>query len=416
MATLDDLINSVNARQDAPNQVDGVDVNLTNPNPANAILPPQQTAGLQLLPSQDNTQNLSQSPVFTPMVNADQGTQGTPFNYNNSQQARDVNSAVIGEGTPRGGSANPGIYGLLPANLQHGTLRNVLGALGDAFLVGSGHQAQYEPRMERQEVGQAMAGYNPDDPDSVQAAIQRVASTGAPGSTEMADQLQKNYNDIQLRKQIMEQNNWYKQQMINDRNQNILRQMSAQAQGDLSRATSSSDYAQRLARWDAKVKALDPSMDAATAFAAPAAADWKPGALDYLGMTSNQQQQASDKEAQRKQSQTNAEIAAGSRVRAAGIGAGAHESVGAMQANKPTEATMIHSIADKVNKGIPLQPGEQAIWNRYQHGTRTTRSLPAGLTPNAGGGPPAAQHYTHVAVNPHGNKVGWNGQQWVPIK
>jgi hypothetical protein len=47
------------------------------------------------------------------------------------------------EPAAQGGGGNPGIYGLLPPNLQHGTLRNILGAIGDAFLVGSGREPTY---------------------------------------------------------------------------------------------------------------------------------------------------------------------------------------------------------------------------------------------------------------------------------
>ncbi len=47
------------------------------------------------------------------------------------------------EPAAQGDDGNPGIYGLLPPNLQHGTLRNILGAIGDAFLVGSGREPTY---------------------------------------------------------------------------------------------------------------------------------------------------------------------------------------------------------------------------------------------------------------------------------
>lgn len=294
--------------------------------------------------------------------------------YDNSQQSGQLNSAVNAEGPPRGGMANPGIYGLLPHNLQHGTLRNVMGALGDAFLVGSGRQAQYEPRMQRQEIGQAMAGYNPNDPQSVQAAIQRVAATGAAGSPEMADQLQKNANDIALRKQIMEQNNSYRQSMIDSRHDGSLQRMTPYIGAMVGGAKDQASYASAYQRAESIAQRIGPEYHAAD-FGLIDPKDWTPGAAANAGLTANNIRVSGDKAQQRATSMRNTDVSAGSRVQAAGI-----------SANRPQNAAILQNLITKQNSGQALSPAEQAAFDHLTQVSkgRGGRSLPPGLV--VGGG------------------------------
>src|ERR1700761_322281 len=132
---------------------------------------------------------------FTPPViqqSADQTPTPVAMNYDNSAQVAALRQAVQNDYAPPGGynSKDSGLYGLLPQGLQHGTLRSILGHLGDAFLVGTGHQAIYQPRADRLAEGNAMAGYD----QNPEAAIQRLAATGAPDAMKDADQLQTNKN------------------------------------------------------------------------------------------------------------------------------------------------------------------------------------------------------------------------------
>lgn len=53
-----------------------------------------------------------------------------------------------------------------------GTLRDVLGALGDNYLIRSGAKPQYAPRREQERLSDAMAGFTQQDP---RAAIERAA-------------------------------------------------------------------------------------------------------------------------------------------------------------------------------------------------------------------------------------------------
>lgn len=357
---------------------------------------------------------------------AQQTTQPPDVNYNNNAAATAVNGALAGEPALRGGMANPGVYGLLPAGLQHGTLRNMLGALGDAFLVGSGRQAQYEPRMQRQEIGNALAGYDPNDPQSVQAAIQRVASTGATGSTEMADQLQKNFNDIQLRKQLMEQNQNYHQQTIQSRNDNLFNRMNSVAQADLGGATSAEDYKARLARWNQRVQAIDPKTDAMTAFGVPE--EYAPGAISATaGMTNQQVTQSNDRAAQRAQSGRNTDVNAASRIQAAGIGAGSRNRATDASANKPTGSTILQNLITKKNQHdanpsqFPdLTAAEQRAFDHLTQTSKKSPGLPPGLT--VGGTKPAgaaqvptltpAQAHALAAKGGHGQFKGTDGRTY----
>lgn len=337
---------------------------------------------------------------FTPMPGtvskgADQTAQPADINYNNNMQAGAISDALSGEPPLRGGSANPGLYGILPQGLQHGTLRNMLGALGDAFLVGGGGQAQYGPRMQRQEIGQAMAGYDPTNPQAAQAAIQRIAATGAAGSPEMADKLEQNFQSAQLRAQLM-------QQTIQSRNNNLLNRMNPVAQVDLAQATSPEDYANRLDRWNKRLKTIDPSLDAVGAFGVPD--QYAPGALSATsGMTSNQVIQHGDRQSQQDTSRRNTDINAASRVQAAGIGANSRNYNTDVNADKSTSSSILQGLIDKQNKGETLTPAEQATFDHMTQVNKKGRSLPAGLiTPGGGsGGKPVPTASDHAYARAH---------------
>ena len=73
-----------------------------------------------------------------------------------------------------------------------GTLRDVLGTLGDAFLIQSGNKAIYSPIRQREHVADAMRGFT-DDPLS---AIQALNKAGFP------DQAQSLYQDYTKDKQV----------------------------------------------------------------------------------------------------------------------------------------------------------------------------------------------------------------------
>jgi hypothetical protein len=328
-----------------------------------------------------------QVPDFQPQ-GVSQDPQGSPYNYNNSDASQALNAGVNAD-QPRGGMANPGVYGLLPPSLQHGTLRNVLGALGDAFLVGSGRQPAYEERMQRQEVGNAMAGMNPEDPASVAAAAQRVAATGAAGSDQVADQMIKNSNDAALRRATLEQNNWYRQNVIQDR-QNYhadqsLQRMTPYIGGMVAGAHDLPSYTSAYNRAEAIAQRIGPDYHASD-FGLVDPKDWTPGSTSTVGMTGNNVQTSSDR--QRGQNITQSDNAAtnAARIRAAQIAAGGHVAAAQIGANRPSEAGFMNDYIQRVQQGGQTSPEED---QRFLHDTQVGQHA-RHFTPHAGTGGPAA--------------------------
>lgn len=324
-----------------------------------------------------------------------QDPQGASMNYNNSDDVAAVRSANAAN-APQGGMANPGVYGLLPQGLQHGTLRNVLGALGDAFLTGANKPTEYEPRMQRQEIGNAMAGYNPEDPDSVRAAASRVAATGATGAPEMADKLQQQAEQAALRRATIEQTGVYRQSLTQSRNDNLFNRMYPLAAADLSQATDAADYAARKARWDQRIHMIDPSMDATAALGLPG--EYIPNALtSTAGMNNNQVNQHQDRLTGQASGRRNTDVRAAATIRAAGIGAGSRVDSANINANKETpilRREYLSGKADKAARGLgpPLDAGEQ---REFDHDTQVSRNSrrptsSAATAPAAPSGPGAS--------------------------
>src|SRR6478735_10037782 len=68
---------------------------------------------------------------------------------------------------------------------MHGTVRDIVGALGDAFLTQSGNPRMYEPQREQERLSEAMRGFA-NDP---MAAIQRIAEFNPEAAWQMQTQL-----------------------------------------------------------------------------------------------------------------------------------------------------------------------------------------------------------------------------------
>jgi hypothetical protein len=272
---------------------------------------------------------------------------------------------------PQGGGANPGVWGLLPPNMQHGTLRNVLGALGDAFLVGSGKQAQYEPRMERQQEGLAMADYD-EHPELSRGLL---GATGAPDAVKDVIGLQENQNNLQLHKDQLTQQNQYRndqlqirQQQVQDalksRNDNVVARLTPQIGGLASRAQTPQDYATAYSQAEKIAQRVGPDYHA-TDFGLVDPTDWKPGMVQ--GTTAGQQLNSADKGAQRGVSVQNNTATNRARIQAAGITAGS---------KLPTEASQVDAIRQKVNSGQPLSPGDQAVWDKQTNIKKSSSAVP----------------------------------------
>lgn len=410
------------------------------------LVAPQRPSGPDVSPTdvtqagRPAAQSMDTNPALADPISFNPGTSQTAqppgVNYNNSGDVAAVRAANA-QNTPQGGSPNPGVYGLLPQSLQHGTLRNVLGALGDAFLVSGGKEPGYAQNMQRQQIGDAMAGIDINDPDSVRAGAQRVAATGAPGAAEMSDKIMQQAEQAALRKQYMDYNQGYRQQVIDDRtqyhanetearNQNLLRQRGQAYSGLAVQATTAAQYRAIYDRADASAKQLDPKYSGED-MGLVRPDDWAPGVMNGFGMTGNNVTQSNDRAAQRVQSQTNANIAANSRTASANI-----------SANRPSDAQTRQTLTDKINSGVQLTPAEQADYDRVtsvpQHNRRPAPSgvmignaqggaqggaQGANIGSIAGGGRGQQQQQqfqnNQVYRDAHGNRARYINGRWVPV-
>jgi hypothetical protein len=289
-----------------------------------------------------------------------------PIQYDNSQDAQAVQKA-LGQMPQVDGDTGRGLWGVLPNQVQHGTVRDILGAIGDAFLVHSGRQAMYQPRVDNRTVGQAMAGYA----NNPQAAIERVAATGAPGSIEMADKMEQNLQNLEIRKQIAEQNNDYRKAMIQSRNEGIVARMAPIVAGWAQGAKTPDDYKKAYDRATAAAQRIDPSYDA-TMFGYVDPQDWQPGSMTGVGATTGQimHNQTSQDSIQERRD-------------AAGMAHADRQAALRAHPQQATTNTTLQQLIAKQNRGEQLTPAEQAYWNYH-----TTRGKGGGGGLHAAGGGP----------------------------
>lgn len=325
-----------------------------------------------------------QSPAMSgppPSVNP---TTPSPLDYDNKSSV-DAVTAANAANTPQGGSANPGLYGILPGNLQHGVLRNVLGALGDAFLVQGGGTPEYANHMGRQQIGDAMAGMDQNDPASVAAATQRMAATGANGAMADSDTVQKNANDNALRQatlantqayrdSVMADRTQYHQQEAEARNQTILRQRGQTYSGQAISATTAAQYKALYDRADASAKQLDPKYSAED-MGMIRPEEWTPGSMVGAGMTGNNVVQHQDRQSGQATTRRGQDIGAGARVASARI----------MASSRPTsEAQYDEKLANEYSTeqsgGAPMPAGDRDAFIRRNSLPANVRPLSAGPT------------------------------------
>lgn len=338
-----------------------------------------------------------------PIDNAELVIKAPPPNYDNSAALTAIRSS-LGAHQAQGGGDNPGLFGLLPQKMQHGTLRNVLGALGDAFLVGSGHDPLYEQRMQRQELGDAMAGFQ-QNPGT---AASRMAATAVPDAAKMAMDMYEQSNQQKIRQQQMQQTADYHQSMTDSRDDASLQRMTPYAGAMVNGVKDKESYGKAWARADAIAKRIGPNYSAAD-FGLVDPEDWQPAA-GPAGVTASQALT---------NSATNRSI--DQRASAANMSHQDRQAATRVSASKgstnPTNATMISRLMTKQNNSQTLTPAEQTFWDKNTKATGSAgRSLPAGLTVGGKAAPDAAPKYSQTAVGPGGKRVGWDGKQWVPIK
>lgn len=85
---------------------------------------------------------------------------------------------------------NP-LEGLLPHKGMFGikgTLRDILGGLGDALLIGNGGDAMYQPRRQQERQSDALVGYGQGDTEQDNAAIARLMEVDPEAGLKLVDQ------------------------------------------------------------------------------------------------------------------------------------------------------------------------------------------------------------------------------------
>lgn len=385
--------------QDKPRQRDGPPITMAPP------------------PSDPNIEPLPADPSIGP-AGVSQTSNGPTNNYNNSSDVSALRSSLMANQPQEGGMTSPGLYGLLPQNLQHGTLRGVLGSLGDALLVSGGRAPAYANEQARQQVGNAMAGMDINDPASVQAAAQRVAATGAPGAAEMADKMTQQGEQAALRKQYMEYNNDYRQGMLGARQDAVNAQKAAVADryrpqigGMLSGVTKPAEYAAKYASLGALAKQLGgPDATPASVWSLPEPANWTPELTSGYGQTAGQQLVSGDK-------------AAGRQVTMRGQNMNQQNSQGrdaairARPGPQENATTYLQGLIARNNgQGNPLNPDEQAYLKKSTTTARSGRSLPPGLTPGGAkpAGAPGGFVNGHVYRDAHGNTATYMNGKFIP--
>jgi hypothetical protein len=280
-----------------------------------------------------------------------------------------------------------GLVNMIPAHLPgRQVLRNLLGTLGDAFLVQSGHQPAYAQQKYNQQISDASAGFE-NDPGG---AASRIAATGAPGSFEDANKLFDINEQRKLREATIENTQAYREGVLSDRENYHNAQIDSlqQKNDDRIRTLNGGILA-------AAAKTGDPKMYASARAAALARIgpnshidpnEYPEDLKDFnagYGLTANQygRNQVS-------------EDSIAERAHAAG------QSSFDRQAAIAQRAAIAAQVSQDRHRGQDL---------------RNNRLVIPGLTPQ-GSGTNNNTQLNPIHVYPSGRKAQWNGRQWVPLK
>lgn len=232
-----------------------------------------------------------------------------------------------------------------------GTLRDVLGTLGDAFLTQSGNQQIYAPQRERERRSDAMAGFT-DDP---RAAVERLAAGGfsqdaqAINKQRLATQgsIQQAESDQRMAQQEAEVK--AAQQAYDNRNESA--ELLYTAMGG---AKSEEEY-QRIRPILEVIKSqggLGEEYYIPETFDEGMAA-----AYTRMGMNPSQQMSAERGDRQLGVSQQNADT---NRIRANKAPSGRAP----QRPSNPTRASEEARVVDKINRGEELGAGDQVVLDR----------------------------------------------------
>lgn len=234
-----------------------------------------------------------------------------------------------------------------------GTLRDILGTVGDAFLIQSGNDPIYANQRQRERAADAMTGFSRDPV----AAAERMAGV----NPEFAGKMLDNYGEQQFREAQQRSVDANRQSQIQNRQQDMVLELGERAAQLLRRARSPEDrmYAFQVIDTFAKRNGLTLDDLGLSMAMTPEEAAVYSG----MGITVNQQEQLPL--AERRLDQADRRIDQGderNRIY--------RQSVNRPRApSNPTEATEMTRIREKVNRGERLSPGDAATWKRYTEGT-----------------------------------------------
>lgn len=187
------------------------------------------------------------------------------------------------------GGTDAGLFGFLPERMQKGRIRDIFGAIGDGLLIEGGHNPIYAPRKEARQMGQALIGYD----QNPNAALERLANTGAPGSIDAARYLMNGLQTAEQRQQAAEMRNDQQKTLNSLRLDSNIQNMGRNiVPGILGNVKSPKQYQAAYDRLDMMVKRLDPDANPMTAWGLPDPLDWSPEATSLFATTGGQQLQA----------------------------------------------------------------------------------------------------------------------------
>lgn len=263
-----------------------------------------------------------------------------------------------------------------------GTMRDILGVLGDAFLAQGGGKAVYAPQRDKERQGSAQYGFT----DNPMAAIERLGEIDPEGARALYEQVAKQ-QQAQAAQQSLQAN---RSDMINDRAFTNTSQASNAIARLFAGAKTPADQeiARKLAR---AIAARAGTTVEALGLSNELGAD-EMGLFSNIDMTVNQQMDLPNKGRSLDIAQQNADS---NRIRANRPPAG-------RAAPQPTRASLAAPLLEKLGRGETLTQGQQDYLDRVAPppAAKRGRAAPSGVAPRPGlvkngyrfkGGDPAVQ-------------------------
>lgn len=338
--------------------------------------------------------------------------------YDNSEELAAIKNVAAKYPTGSVGSGL-GLSNMIPDAMPGaGTLRNILGTLGDAFLIQSGHAPIHAQQRYNEQIANAAAGFDTDP----SGAAARIAATGAPGSLQDATNMYNTAQTYNLHKDQQEANNTYRQDRMDVAHQNAdttaaykQEQLEARARAQMGAILSagangngknawSTAQAQATALGKKYIKDFNPDLE-------PGLTGDRSQFNAGYGMTAGQYSrgQIAQQDAQMRDATTR---------RGQGIAAGTAQARTAAT-NGAYLQQLTQKEANAANGGPPLTDGEAANLAKFRHtsggASGHTLNIP-GLTPKGGGGAPQASQFQEGKVyqDAHGNKAKYSKGKWIP--